>query len=190
MKNTFRTLYDGDTFEHEGRKFRVRLERDEFCSEPWKECDGHGVVSDWTTREKAPGERILHSDRQHKLYYDVRESMKRARAEGWDTEPYGQGTAGERAARAVEADFQFLRAWCNDEWEYCFVDVVMLDSDGNETGFRQSLGGVESWKDYHVEAAHDLAAELIEEQRAELRAAAKERREARYLASRDVATTN
>jgi hypothetical protein len=43
-----------DTIEINGLTFRVTVERDEDMGEPWKEHDGHGVVSNWTTRSKSP----------------------------------------------------------------------------------------------------------------------------------------
>ena len=182
------TLYGGDKFTMDGREFLVRFEHDADHGAPWEECEGHGVVSEWTTRTKRAGERELHSDRRAKRFYDIAESMKIARRDGWDAKPYKTGTKGEQAARAVEADFQYLRAWCNDEWEYLYVSVVMLDSDGEETKYRQSLGGVESFADYHEQCARELAEELIEEWRADKRAAAKETRERNYWAARDVST--
>jgi hypothetical protein len=80
MKNN---LYHGDTFGHEGLTFRVEFEDDTDSGPPWEECDGHGVVSDWTRRDKCPGERVLCSDRGSKRYYDVQASTAIAKRDGW-----------------------------------------------------------------------------------------------------------
>jgi hypothetical protein len=76
-------LYDGDTFEHEGLTFKVRFENDDDAEAPWERSDGHGVVSEWTRRDKRPGERVLSSDRNLKRYYDVQQSTQTAKRDGW-----------------------------------------------------------------------------------------------------------
>lgn len=184
------SLYSGDRFTMDGREFIVRFEHDADHGAPWEECDGHGIIREGYESEKRAGWRKLAPAgcRDVWKFYDIAESMKIARRDGWDARPYKTGTKGEQAARAVEADFQYLRAWCNDEWKYLFVSVVMLDSDGNETRYTTSLGGVESFADYHEQCARDLAEELVEEWRSDKRAAEKETRERNYWAARDVAT--
>jgi hypothetical protein len=156
-------LYDGDQFTHRGLTFRVSIVADYFHSPPWEEYDGHGVVSDWTTRKKAPGERVLNTDRGSYRYYDVAASMVIALRDAWDAEPYHAAfpteTKREQAARAVEKDFQFLRGWCHDDWSYIGVEVTRLD-----TGQQQALWGIESNAyDYHGVVARELAEELIDD---------------------------
>lgn len=104
-----------NTFEHKGHTFRIEIEQDEDMREPWEEHDGHGIVSDWTTRDKAPGERVLNADRTSKRYYDVQETIKRARADGWGTDEQAlervlgrKPTKREIIADAVERDFDSL----------------------------------------------------------------------------------
>ena len=92
-------------FERDGFTIKARTEYDDDASPPWKRSEGHGEVSEWTDRKKGPGERVLVSDRRSFCYSDVTESMRRAKRDGWDAPPYGTGTKGQRAARAVEADF-------------------------------------------------------------------------------------
>ena len=152
-------LYDGETFEHEGLTFRVNFEPDSDAGEPWSREDGHGEVSDWTSRDKQPGERILCSDRGRKRYYDFAGAVKLARKDGWDAPPYG-GKPGERAARAANADFERMQAWCNDQWSYVGVVVTLLDTDGDPTRETESLWGVESDGDYSSECARELAGEI------------------------------
>lgn len=74
---------NGDIAEFEGRRFKVTIEQDSDMGEPWKEHDGHGVVSDWERRDKRPGERVLCSERGSKRFYDVQETMKIAYRDGW-----------------------------------------------------------------------------------------------------------
>ncbi|MFN8994139.1 MAG: hypothetical protein ACK5X3_10835 [Pseudomonadota bacterium] len=186
------TLYDGDTFELNGLTFRVKFESDYYSGAPWERCDGHGAVRKSYQRhrdgesDKKPGERPLnqagHRDRQ--FYYDWAAACKDARRDGWNAEPYD---APNRIARAVEADFQFLSAFINNDWHYVGVIVELLDDDG-EVLSDTSLWGVETWKDNHCEVAHDLARELSAQHDAEQEQTAVESFEAHYWATRDVVT--
>jgi hypothetical protein len=162
-----RSNYD-DIIELRGYRFGVRYSPDDDYREPWKEADGHGIVSDWTRRGKGPGERILCEDRQARRYYDVAGTLKIARRDG-------RGTAKGRLpgetlkayrARAVDADFEYLRAWCADEWRYVSIMVDWLDPDVDDdvpdpSGLSESVGGVETWKDYHETCARELVDELL-----------------------------
>jgi hypothetical protein len=153
---TKQVLFDGDTFEHKGRTFRVEFPFDEFGRVPWEDCDGHGIVSDWTTRDKKPGERVLATDRSLRRYYDYAETIKIALRDGWDAEPIKTGTKRQQAERAVNADFEYLRRWCNDAWQY--VGVIVKHEDSGES---ESIWGIESDStDYLAETAHELADEI------------------------------
>lgn len=155
-------LYDGSTFDHKGYTFRVRFPIDQYHGVPWEEYDGHGPVSDWTRRDKMPGERVLCSDHGQKRYYDVAEATRIAKRDGWDALPYKTGTKGERAARAVEADFEYLRQWCAGQWCYVGVVVELLDDDGEPTGDDESIWGVESSDDAYLEStARELAEDIL-----------------------------
>jgi hypothetical protein len=126
---------------------------------PWEEEDGHGPVSEWTTRCKAPGERVLASDRNLRLYYDFEEACEIALRERWGG---FLGTPKQRAALAAEADFQRLKAYCDGKWCYVGVVVELLDDDGDSMGLEEeSLWGVESDGEYWRGVATDLARELI-----------------------------
>lgn len=162
-------LHDNDTFEHRGYTFQVRFERDDYMGEPWKEHDGHGVVTDWTSRDKAPYERILVSDRygRSRHYYDVQASTALAKKDGWGclhsrfmdgVFHSGHKTKGEALACAVDSDFENLRAWCADEWEWTTVVVTL---DGEDEG--ASLGGIDGYRDgkYCTEVAYELADEIL-----------------------------
>lgn len=151
-----------DTWEIDGFTIQARLKYDDDAQAPWDREDGHGPVSEWTTREKAPGERVLCADRSSKRYYDFAEAVRIAKRDGWDAPPYGTGTAGERAARAAEADYQRLRDWCEDRWHYVGVVLsvsrngVMLDNHA------ASLWGIEDDAgDYLTECAEDMLDEAV-----------------------------
>jgi len=145
---------------------RVTVERDDDHGAPWEENDGHGPVSEWTARDKRPGERVLSADRHVKRFYDFAAAVEIAKRDGWDAPPYKTGTKGEQAARAVESDFQFLKSWCDDEWFYAVVSVTLHDVDGEEIA-TDCLGGVESKGDYWRECAADMLNELIAQHGAE-----------------------
>lgn len=133
----------------------------------WKEHDGHGVVSDWTTREKAPGERVLHTDGKSHLLYDVQASQAKALAQGWDAVPYntdGRETPRQQAAKAVAADFDNLQKWCDGSRYFCVLRVVVLETDGTESEIDTYLGGVEAgddMDDYLIEHAKEMGSELL-----------------------------
>lgn len=138
----------------------VRTERDEYTREPWKDFDGHGVVSEWTSRDKRPGERVLTEDHESKRFYDVEASMAVARKDGWGCGNHDRHpTKGERAACGVEQDFQRMRAWCRDEWEWIGVIVTLYDAEGEEVA-DSSCWGIESDSDYWADVAADLIMEL------------------------------
>jgi hypothetical protein len=156
--------YDWQNFTHEGRNYRARLDVDQHNGAKWENEDGHGEVSDWTTRDKAPGEMVLAEDRRFKRYYDFAGAVAKAKAEGWNAAPYyppGEETKGQRAHKAAVSDFNRLRDWCNDNWCYVGVIVEALDDEGEPTGENASLWGIESDCDeYQAEVAFELAAEL------------------------------
>lgn len=169
---------------------RFRTERDECHGAPWEECDGHGPVSEWTRRDKLPGERELCADRSSRRFYDYASAIALAKRDGWGlsaeslaklTAKLGRKpTAGQVREAAVGADFEFLRGWCADEWQYVTVFVSLVDGDGEELA-SDCLGGVESFGDYWREQAADMANEL-------LRAHAAETAERESWACRDTVT--
>jgi hypothetical protein len=149
-------MYDGDEFERNGYLFRFSTERDNGLGDPWVVDDGYGVVVDWTDKcVKRPWHRIMLEDRGKVVLYDWRASMLKARKDEWGCKDAPPGsTPRQIAALAVEADFQRLRAWCNDEW--CWLTVGVEDLAGGGT---QYCGGIESDSDssFFVEVANDLA---------------------------------
>jgi hypothetical protein len=148
-----------------GFQLTATIHDDPDAGTPWENSDGHGEVTGWERRDKRPGERILNSDRDgSKRFYDYAGAVARALAENWDTAPYGQGTPGERAARAADADFEYLRAWCNSEWRYVGVAVTVSKNGIQLTGqYDHALWGIEDTADAHLaETATDLAPQALE----------------------------
>ena len=153
------------------RKVVVKWVFDPDNGPPWREHDGHGMVSEWMPRaRKSPGERPLcHNDGDHTsiIAYDWQGSLKKARAEGWGLgiddymklmcERRRVPTLKQVIERAVLNDFEYLRGWCNDEWHWC--GIVVQDV---ETGIEQSLWGIESTNEdgFHEEIISDLAEEM------------------------------
>lgn len=72
-----------ETIRIAGFELAVTIEPDSDSGAPWEESDGHGPVSDWTTRDKAPGELVLSHDRSAKRFYDYAEACRIARRDGW-----------------------------------------------------------------------------------------------------------
>lgn len=152
-----------DIIEHDGVSFAYWLIQDDDMTPPWDRGDGHGPVSDWTKRDKRPGELVLSVDGGHWRLYDYQEAMRIAKRGGWDAKPFGEGTKGQRAHRAVMADFDFLRRWCDDQWYYVGVVVAMINEDGEIMQEGGSVWGIESDADDHLEMiAHELAGEMLQ----------------------------
>lgn len=162
------SAYDSFTFERNGRTYRAELHYDPDHGAPWEEEDGHGPVTDWTRRDKRPGEMVLIRDHGMSRFYDFAEASRIAKRDGWGLCPDEIATLAARLGRtpragdirheSVMCDFDRLRRWCNDEWHYCGV-VVTCEDDGDDDS--ASLWGIESdCEDYIREVAEDLAAEI------------------------------
>lgn len=154
------------TIERDGRGFEVSIYSDDDAGEPWSREDGHGPVSDWERRSKAPGEVILASDRgdRHR-FYDMQDAVAIALRDGW-------GSAGDegmsrkaKAAKAAREDFERLRAWCRDDWHYVGVVVrPACDKCGEVHGddYTYAVWGIESDSgDYLDEVANELIDECL-----------------------------
>lgn len=72
----------------DGGHATAELIHDEDSGPPWELSDGHGPVSDWTTRNKSPGELVLHEDRGRYRYYDFAEAVAIAKRDGWGYLPH------------------------------------------------------------------------------------------------------
>lgn len=157
--------YVGDEVECEvnGITLTASLQSDYGHGAPWEYEEGHGPVSEWTSRPKRPGELVLNEDRGFRRFYDFQEAVKIARREGWGAGPGTESLpAGERAHIAAMADYERLLAWCKDEWTY--VGVVVTASRGGIELAKASLWGIESdAESYILEVANELIPEAINE---------------------------
>lgn len=172
MKNR---IFDGEIIEQNGRKFRVDIERYDHIGEPWREHDGHGIVSEWTRRDKKPGELVMNKNHGLTRFYDFDETLKLARRDGWglSTENVDAlsarigrpATSREIIAESVRRDFEHLRAWCNDDWYWCGVIVTDITDDKNKKpDYVHALWGIESTDcEYHFEVASELVDEILSE---------------------------
>jgi hypothetical protein len=178
-----RFVCEGDyiTAEAHGFTFKARVERDDDDTPPWKREDGHGPVSDWTSRQKQPGERVLNEYGRSNRFYDFAEACKIALRDGWGTKDGRQPgeTAKAYAARAAEQDYATLKAWCKDEWFYCGI-VVTVERENVElvAEYFHALWGIEcnypgADNSYLTEVANDLAAQALPDARAKLAKLAK-----------------
>ena len=68
---------------YRGHEILVNVYRDDHMGPPWEEHDGHGEVSDLTTRDKRPGELLLCQYRNLKRFYDYEGAVLTAKVEGW-----------------------------------------------------------------------------------------------------------
>ena len=174
-----------DTIEIMGLTFAVTFDYDQDIGAPWDWSDCHGPVRIGRNHadgqsDKRPGERPLNRPtwRENQYYYDWEEACKLARKDGWNAAPYD---APNRVHRAVQADFDYLSAWVNGDWQYVVVGICQVDDDGNEIGDWNYLGGVETYRDYHHEMAREMAEEMA-------RRIIRESKERAYWESRDVET--
>jgi hypothetical protein len=81
---------DGDrtTAERDGFTFTAEIVPDSDHGTPWDNEDGHGPVTGWERRSKAPGELVLIEDHKAKQFYDFAEAVRIARRDGWGPAPY------------------------------------------------------------------------------------------------------
>lgn len=154
-----------EEYEYRGYRIEITAEWDDNMGEPWKEHDGHGIVSEWTTRDKAPGEWLLCQDHSSKRFYDYKGTLAVARLDGWGLSPdqlkvFGRKlgrkpTRKEITAEAVKRDYEYLRAWCNDEWHWMGYTTRITPPDGG------AFDGDSCWgfddEDYMIECAKENA---------------------------------
>ena len=166
----------------------VKYAYDSEADAPWDSFEGHGPVRRSNSvhteqrSDKKPGERPLNNPcrGEYQFYYDWKSATQSARADGWNAAPYD---APNRVQRAIQADFDYLRGYIENDW--CYVGVIITDTDGNDLG---SLWGVETFKDYHREQAREMVAACLEAKRVTWRKALREARERKYWALRGVET--
>lgn len=156
------------TREHRGHTITVNWYPHEDHGAPWEECDGHGPVREMRTGDKKSGEKILYNY----FLYDWQAAMALAKKDGWGLsaedlqklardkgKPVGSLTKGEITAEAVRHDFEYLRRWCNGDWQYTGFVVTITDPDGREVaGYDgDSCWGIEleSMEEFTADAFND-----------------------------------
>lgn len=146
-------MYHNDKFERNGLTFRFKCENDDTTGYPWEEHDGHGPVRGGDKSTKLPGERVL--GRNQRWIYDFATAVRIAKRDWICGEP--KATVGVRAVAAVEEDFERMRQWCDDDWNWVGVVVELLDDEDNVIE-SDSIWGIESDSgDYLETVAFELA---------------------------------
>ena len=164
--------YAGDQVRYElpgGLHAIVKIEYDTGYTPPWENSDGHGVVSDWEHRGEANGRWELCEDHYSRRYYDRVETVKIAMRDGW-------GHSGGDIMDAVRRDYEYLRAWCNDEWYYVGLIVELYDANEELIG-EDSCWGYESYcEDYLCSEARSWLSWILVNHRKQQREARKQER--------------
>ena len=183
LANTYNAYADKVEVKYpNGWTLTVETQYDDDHGPPWEDCDWHGVVTGWTSRMDHMEDWELSYSQHRYQYYDYKGTLPRAIKEQWDAPPYRTGTKLEQAMRAMRADYEYLRKWCNDEWWYVGVIVTLLDENGEELA-EDSCWGYESMcVDYIASAARSWAASMIRKARAKKRAKIKQEKVDRRFA--------
>lgn len=159
------TPYEKQTHTRDGRTFVARFYHDEGHGAPWDEECGHGPVREvsrpWYEKpHKKPGERFLNrdpGDSRRTLYaYNWQEACRLARTDWGFTKC---SDAADAVQRAVQADFDRLRGWLEDDWHYCGISVT---PKGEEENFSYAVWGIESdCAEYHTEVIDELIEQAL-----------------------------
>lgn len=173
-------------------KLKVEIIADQYYRAPHEEHDGHGVVMDfdydptdvealierqrWDEDEQSSPEAMEEvaraglfkllgygSGRGSKRYYDVWETMKIAVTQ-WGVSPDDKQAIYERVMR----DYEYIDSWYSDDWCWSYIEVTMLNADGEElTQYTQSRGGFEYGLYANEENIADNVNEMVREALAE-----------------------
>lgn len=189
-----RIISDGDVLTIRGHKVKVRIEHDANGGLPWKNCDGMGHV------RREPNRRNKHAGEQpfgSCWMFDFHKTTEEAKRDGWgigkdDEAALAQKlgrlpTQAEVVAESVRRQFEYLKAWAADEWQYHGYVVTLLDSKGKKTEHVDSCWGFEYWlyddskNVYFFDEIHGAAECLV-------LAAEEEQAEVTYWHERDVVT--
>lgn len=151
--------------------FRFSQEPDSDLRAPWVEYDGYGIISEWEARNKLPNERILAQDGRFFLFYDVTETMKKAKKEGWSLPEIERKnlTPKQIIAKAVERDFRYCQRWAAGEIWWTVLKLSVFVDDEELEDITQYLGGVES--NVSEDCLAEYAGDLVAQASAALRAA-------------------
>ena len=146
-----------------GYKFKIVNQQGDDVP-PWQYCDNEAdLVSDWTRRDKKPGEFVLNNDRIFKRFFDYQAACKYALKNQWGSRDALPGdTKKQIASKAALNLFNYWRSWCDDEWTYRYVEITLINPDTNqETDFIESCGGIEDLNNYDQDWINENAVILI-----------------------------
>lgn len=165
-----KNICSGDSIElSNGLYATVTIEPDCDYGNPWEEGDGHGIIEERRTNYTGyvptkPGEVVIFAERGRGYVYNVKETIEKAKSEGWGLRGDERKGLTKRQiiAKAVNNDMEHMRSWLNGEWQYCVVIVTITDKDGLEID-KCSLGGVpDESGDYLTETANECLSEVME----------------------------
>lgn len=164
-----RDAYTQRTTLPNGWYYDIEVAYDNDAAAPWERCDGHGVVTGWQSRDEYKDEWVLNSERYSYRYYDFKASLALSLKDGWDAPPYAQGSKLEQAVRAVRADYEYLRRWCNDDWWYVGIIVTLYDEQDVEIDSESCWGYDSDSTTFLTSEARDWVAGMIKQHRRNLR---------------------
>jgi hypothetical protein len=173
-----RDAYENGTFEHKGRTYSYWLHVDGSMRAPWIEHDGHGPVREVTGHIsgdslKRPGERILTTTRWGGWLYDWQEATKIAKRDRWGISPEHVAILAKNMGRAptrkeiiraaVQADFEYLQGWLNDEWHWCWLEVrhSYMTAEKQWLEDWETLSGLQSDDDKYLDECRRQLADQI-----------------------------
>jgi len=166
------SAYNTETREILHLPFRVEWFTDADHEAPWdaEDIPTSQIITEWTQRDKRPGELVLATDGRSKRYVDFAELCSYARAQQWSCEAARNltppVTPRQAAAMAARETFDDWKAWCNNEWHWCGITVTLLDpqNDDEETTFTASLWGLRDDEDQvHEEVILDLVRDCLQQ---------------------------
>lgn len=172
------TPFNTEIIEFDDCRVRIDYHHELYSEPPWERSEGHGPVRKSTipnfssSNDKRPGERPMNRAcrNEYQYYYDWAAACKLARKDGWNAPPYD---APNRVERAVQADFDFLSGWVNDEWHYAGVICTVVDEEGDvvkgpDGRYEDDCWGFDTAANYHETAGREMADELAKRYLAEV----------------------
>lgn len=148
-------IIETETIEKGEKEYKVEYIFDDYSNAPWENMDTLGTVTNWENRDKAPGELVLCSDRGSKRFYDIQEATAEVRS--WEKD-------GQKAAEIARSEYEYIKAWCANEWYYVGISATLLDNNENETDYVHSLWGIEygmqEFEKYHAEIISELIVQI------------------------------
>lgn len=176
-------VLDASTIEAHSLTFKVEIVQDNDSGKPWKECEGFGPVREaekgYYDRylTKKPGERVLHlGDRNcYSWVYDWQGAIALAKRDDWGVSPENRPDNWEKLSAkqqreiAVQHDFDFLKAWCDEDWVWSGICVTLLieGEDGDlapydgDLDLSDSLWSVEFWQYKNLDDAKNSHAKSV-----------------------------